>query len=102
MFYAVPNRFKCRQNAYFRDIAFNIFSAVPNRFKYRQHACVRDITPVIRHFAFLFIIFHRAPVTQWPYNFQIAKLRQWYTSYTQMCKSYTHIELFVFNSYPYS
>ena len=43
MFYAVPNRFKYRQNAYFRDIVFKLFSAVPNRFKYHQNAYVRDI-----------------------------------------------------------
>ena len=38
-FSAVPNRFKYRQDACFRDI----FSAVPNRFKYRHSACFRDI-----------------------------------------------------------
>jgi len=45
MFSAVSNRFKYRQNAYFRDNVFKMFSAVPNRFKYRQNAYVRDITP---------------------------------------------------------
>ena len=33
---AVPNRFKYRHNACFRDIVFKKKSAVPNRFKYRQ------------------------------------------------------------------
>ena len=32
-----------RQNAPFTVIVFKIFSAVPNRFKYRQDACFRDI-----------------------------------------------------------
>ena len=72
---AVPNRFKYRHNACFRDIffifflqfqivsnigrrqnapftviVFKIFSAVPNRFKYRQDACFRDI------FLFFFLL----------------------------------------------
>ena len=35
-FSAVPNRFKYRHNACFRDIVLKNFSAVPNRFNYRQ------------------------------------------------------------------
>ena len=45
VFSAIQNRFKYRQNAYFREIVLKVFSAIPNRFKYRQNACVRDITP---------------------------------------------------------
>ena len=73
---AVPNRFKYRHNACFRDIVFifflqfqivsnigrrqnapfnvivfKIFSAVPNRFKYRQDACFRDIVLIYFFFA---------------------------------------------------
>ena len=42
MFSAFLNRFKCRYNACFRDIAFIYFTAVPNRFKYNQISCFRD------------------------------------------------------------
>ena len=39
LFSAVPNRFKYRHHACFRDIVLIYFSAVPNRFKYdRMHA----------------------------------------------------------------
>ena len=34
IFSAIPNRFKSRQNACFRDIVFIFFSAAPNRLKY--------------------------------------------------------------------
>ena len=37
------NRFKSRQNACFRYIAFIYFFAVPNRLKYHHNACFRDI-----------------------------------------------------------
>jgi len=43
MFSAVPNRFKYRQNARFRDIALKNVSAVPNRFKYRYTALFSDL-----------------------------------------------------------
>jgi len=43
--FIVPNRFKYRQSASFRDIIFKMFSAVPNTFKYHQHAYFRDIAP---------------------------------------------------------
>mgnify|MGYP000238818301 FL=1 len=41
-FSAVPNRFKYRQNACFRDSILKRISAIPNHFKYRQNACFRD------------------------------------------------------------
>jgi len=37
------NRFKSRQNACFRYIAFIYFFAVPNRLKYHHNACFRDV-----------------------------------------------------------
>ena len=40
------------QNTCFRYIVFNFFSAVPNRFKYRHNACFRDIV-----FIFIFGLF---------------------------------------------
>ena len=43
LFSAVPNRFKNRQTACFKDNVFKVFSEVPNRFKYRLNACFRYI-----------------------------------------------------------
>ena len=65
-FSAVPNRFKYRHNACFRDIVLKNFSAIPNRFKYRQHACFRDI---------VFIFFFAA--------FQIISTTVFYSSFRQ-------------------